>query len=110
MSARMIRGTAVSPGIAQGRAMVIACARGVASRRQVRAGEVEAEVRRFGEALARAEAELVELGRAVGERIGASQAAVLEAQRLVVRDPGLRERVMRIIREQRANAEGAVSD
>jgi phosphoenolpyruvate-protein phosphotransferase (PTS system enzyme I) len=106
----MIRGTSVSSGIAQGRAVVIACARGVGSRRQVLPGEVEAEERRFGAALARAENELAELGRAVGERIGASQAAILDAQRLVVRDPGLRERVARIIRERRVNAEAAVSE
>jgi phosphotransferase system enzyme I (PtsI) len=106
----MIRGISVSSGIAQGRALVIACARGLAPRREVLPGEVEAELRRFGAALARAEQELAELGLAVRERIGASQAAVLEAQRLVVRDPGLRERVARIIRERRRNAEAAVSE
>lgn len=106
----MIRGTSVSSGIAQGRAVVIACAKGVAPRREVRPGEVEAEVRRFQAALAQAETELAELARAVGERIGASQAAVLEAQRLVVRDPGLRERVTRIMRERRVNAEAAVAE
>jgi phosphotransferase system enzyme I (PtsI) len=105
-----IRGTSVSPGIAQGRAVVVACARGVAPRREVRTEEVEAEVRRFQAALARAEAELLELFRAVGERIGTSQAAVLEAQRLLVRDPGLVERVVGIVRERHVNAESAVAE
>ncbi len=106
----MIRGTSVSPGIAQGRALVIACAKGVAPQREVRADEVEPELRRFHEALARAEAELVELRRAVGERIGTSQAAVLEAQRLVVRDPSLRDQVARIVRDRHVNAEAAVAE
>jgi phosphotransferase system enzyme I (PtsI) len=107
---RMIRGTSVSSGIAQGRAVVMACAKGVAPRREVPAAEVDGELRRFEAALARADTELAELRRAVGERIGASQAAILEAQRLVVRDPGLRERVTRIIRERHVNAEAAVAE
>ena len=106
----MIRGTSVSSGIAQGRALVIACARGVAPQREVRQDEVEPELRRFHAALARAEAELVELRRAVGERIGTSQAAVLEAQRLVVRDPSLRDQVARIVRDRHVNAEAAVAE
>lgn len=106
----MFKGTSVSPGIAQGRAVVIACAQGVAPRREVLPGEVEAELQRFQAALARAEAELVDLRRAVGERIGASQAAVLEAQRLVVRDPGLKDRVTGIVRDRRVNAEAAVAE
>ncbi len=106
----MLRGTSVSSGIAQGRAVVIACAQGVAPRREVRPGEVDAELQRFQAALARAEAELVDLRRAVGERIGASQAGILEAQRLVVRDPSLKDRVTRTIRERRVNAEAAVAE
>lgn len=106
----MIRGTSVSSGIAQGRAVVIDCAKGVAPRHEIAPGEVEPELRRFQAALGRAEGELADLRRAVRERIGASQAAVLEAQALVIRDPGFRDQVIRIVRERRVNAEAGVAE
>lgn len=107
----MLRGTAVSPGIARGAAFVITCGnRAPAPRRSLQASELEGERLRFEGALDRAEAELVALQRDVLERIGRTQADIFGAQALVVRDPGLRDGVLRAMGEKLVNVEAALSD
>jgi phosphotransferase system enzyme I (PtsI) len=107
----MLKGTGVAAGVAQGTAYVVTCGyRSAAPKRVVAASEVPAERARLEAALARAAAELTALQADVGARIGPSQADILGAQALVVRDPGLRDRVLRMIEEERVNAEAAVSE
>ena len=107
----MLRGTAVSPGIARGTAFVIGCGRRApAPRRTIPESEIEAERRRFEDALGRAESELVALQRDVTGRIGPTHADIFGAQALLVRDPTLHERVVSEIREKHVNAETALSE
>jgi phosphotransferase system enzyme I (PtsI) len=107
----MLKGTGVSAGVAQGTAFVVACGyRSAVPQRRIRASEVEGERARFDGAIARAEAELVKLQDDVRERIGASQSEIFGAQRLVLKDPSLRDRVLRAIEEKRVNLEASVSE
>ncbi|WP_242345390.1 phosphoenolpyruvate--protein phosphotransferase [Anaeromyxobacter terrae] len=107
----MLRGTGVSPGVARGKALVIACGyRSAAPRRSIQPSEVEGERLRFDAALATAAAELATLQDDVNARLGKSQADIFGAQALAVDDPELRDRVLRRVREKLINVEAALSE
>src|SRR5260370_11168523 len=78
--------------------------------RSIRAAEVDGERRRLDSAVARAEAELLVLQEDVREKIGATQADIFGAQRLILGDAFWRDRVLRAVEEKRINVEAAVSD
>src|SRR6202008_2717048 len=106
----MLRGMAVSSGIARGTAIVLACAdRAAGTVRQIEASQVEAEVARFEAALDKTERELLALQRSVQERIGSSESDIFMAQALVLRDPTIKRNVAAVIREQQVNTEAALS-
>jgi phosphotransferase system enzyme I (PtsI) len=107
----MLKGTGVSAGVAQGTAYVLACGyRSAVPQRNIRASEVDGERARFDGAVSKADAELVKLQNDVRERIGASQAEIFAAQRLVLKDASLRDRVFRAIEEKRVNLEASVAE
>jgi phosphoenolpyruvate-protein phosphotransferase (PTS system enzyme I) len=106
----MLKGTGVSAGVAQGAAFVLSCGyRSAVPQRSIRASEVDGERRRLDSAVARAEAELLMLQEDVREKIGATQAEIFGAQRLILADASLRDRVLRAVEEKRINVEAAVS-
>src|SRR5688500_8433169 len=107
----MLRGTAVSSGIAQGKAFVLACAdQSAGLMRSIEAGQVDAELLRFEAALDRAEAELLALKQSVAERIGPNEGEIFVAQAMVLRDPTLRQQVSAIVRDKLVNVEAALSE
>ena len=68
----MLRGTPVSPGVAQGMAFVMSCVDGSAvPQRSIRPSEVDGERQRLDAAIVRAQAELLKLFR--GARIDSIQ-------------------------------------
>ncbi len=107
----MLRGTAVSSGVAHGTAYVLESGyRADAPAHSIDAAEVDREIARFEAALDRAENELVTLGKDVGERIGAGEGNIFAAQALVVRDDALHAQVVDVVRERRVNVEAAVTE
>src|SRR5258705_2120232 len=107
----LLKGTAVSAGIAQGSAYVVACGyRSAVPQRSIRPSEVDGERRRFDAAVAKAGAELAVLQEDVRERIGGSQAEIFAAQRLILVDGSLHDQVLRTLEEKRVNLEAAVSE
>jgi phosphotransferase system enzyme I (PtsI) len=107
----LLKGTAVSPGVAQGSAYVLSCGYSSATpQRSIRPSEVDGERRRFDSAVARAEAELGALQQDLREKIGSAQADIFAAQRLILGDTSLRDRVLRAVQEKRVNVEAAVSE
>jgi phosphoenolpyruvate-protein phosphotransferase (PTS system enzyme I) len=107
----VLRGTAVSSGIAHGTAYVLGSGdRANALARAIEAAEVDEEIARFEAALDIAETELVTLGKDVGKRIGASEGNIFSAQALVVRDDALHAQVVAVVRDQRVNVEAAVKE
>jgi phosphoenolpyruvate-protein phosphotransferase (PTS system enzyme I) len=107
----LIRGTGVSKGVARGTALVLTCGyRSAVARRTIAASEVDGERRRLDEALGRAASELSALQREVSATIGPTQGDIFGAQLLVLQDPGLRDRTVRIVEEVHVNLEAALSD
>src|SRR4051794_17457367 len=107
----MLKGTAVSAGVAQGTGFVLSCGyRSAVLQRSIRPAEVDGETGRLDSALAKAGSELLALQEDVREKLGAAQADIFGAQRLILTDPSLRDRVLRAVKEQRINVEAAVSE
>jgi phosphoenolpyruvate-protein phosphotransferase (PTS system enzyme I) len=107
MGSETLRGIAGSPGVAIGTAVVIGSPRVVQPHRFVAVGEVEREVGRFHVAVERAQQELRDLSRQVGDR--RVEASILEAYTLMVGDETLAEAVRIQIEDQRRCAEWAVA-
>jgi phosphotransferase system enzyme I (PtsI) len=106
----MLKGTGVSAGVAQGTGYVLSCGyRSAVPQRSIRASEVDGERRRLDSALSRAATELLALQEDVREKIGAVQADIFGAQRLILGDSSLRDRVLRAVEEKLINVEAAVS-
>lgn len=106
----MLKGTGVSAGVAQGTGFVLSCGyRSAVPQRSIRAGDVDRERARLDAALARADAELLALQEDVREKLGAAQADIFGAHRLILRDPSTRDRILRAVEEKHINVEAAVS-
>ena len=108
---KLLKGTGVSAGVAQGTAYVLSCGfRCAVPQRSIRASEVDGERRRLDSAIARAEADLLLLQEDVRDNLGATQSDIFGAQRLILADASLRDRVLRAVEEQRINVEASVSE
>jgi phosphoenolpyruvate-protein phosphotransferase (PTS system enzyme I) len=107
----VLKGTAVSTGIAQGTAFVVTCGHGVAvPRRRIRPSDVAGERERLHTAVARAEGELLALQEDVRAGIGPEQAGIFTAQALIARDASLLDRAVHVVEEELVNVEAAVSE
>ena len=108
---QVLKGMGVSNGVARGVALVLNCGdRAAAPRRSIQASEVPSERGRFDAAVAAAVSELAALQKSVSEKIGSSQGDIFAAQVLVLKDSGMRDRVLRLVEEKRINVEAALSD
>ena len=81
----------ISPGIAIGPARIFRSAGPVVVDTKILPRQVEAEQQRLQRAIAAALQELQELQRHVEKTVGRSEAAIFEAQQLIVQDPDLLE-------------------
>jgi phosphotransferase system enzyme I (PtsI) len=103
-----LTGAAASPGIAIGVAHVLGSRVEVHERRIARE-TVEAELRRFEEALAHTDAQLARIQTQIAEREhDEQQYRILEAHRLMLQDVHLVEVARKIIRDEQTGAEWAV--
>lgn len=101
MKSKRLRGIAVSPGIATGRAKIFTKEEVAYPERTLAPGEVEEEIRCFRAALGMAKKELLALRRSLMKRMG-KENNLLDAQLLVLRDAAaLNETIRRIRRERR---------
>ncbi|AUX24667.1 phosphoenolpyruvate-protein phosphotransferase [Sorangium cellulosum] len=102
-----LRGIAGSPGVAIGTAVVVGAKRAEHPRRRVGSGEVEAELARFAAAVERAQGELRDMAKRVGDH--RAEASILEAYLLMLGDEALADAVERQVTEERRCAEWAVA-
>ncbi|HHY94845.1 MAG TPA: HPr family phosphocarrier protein, partial [Firmicutes bacterium] len=102
-----IRGIGASAGVAIGPALVIRPQR-AAERRQISAGDVPAELDRLQQALGWVKEELTAARKQAERQAGEQQAAIFDAQLLMLEDPQLQGRAEELIREQLVGAEWAV--
>ncbi len=100
-----LKGLPVAPGIALAPAYVYRTERLEAPDETI--ADVEAELRKFDEALKRARRELETLYEETQKRAGAYEAEIFEAQRLYLDDPEILEESRRQIEEEHRNAAAA---
>jgi phosphotransferase system enzyme I (PtsI) len=101
-------GVAASPGIAIGVAHVLGSRVDVHERR-IPGEAIEAEIRRFEQALAQTDGQLARIQAQLAEREGDEhQYRILEAHRLMLSDVHLTEQARRLIRDDHTSAEWAV--
>jgi phosphotransferase system enzyme I (PtsI) len=102
-----LTGVGVSPGIAIGRAFVLAGhAREI--RFLVAESAVPAELERLRRAREASRWQLEEIKRRIAERLGSEHAYLFDAQLLMLDDPMLVDRAAELVRTERINAEWAV--
>lgn len=102
-------GKPISPGYAEGKAVVFRGGRGVAaSRVRIRRGGVEREIERLRRAVEAARRELSEVECRVGREIGQPHAAIFATHGALLADASLTDQVESCIAEQLVTAERAV--
>lgn len=103
------KGIAVSPGYAIGEAFVLDSEAMRIPKRLLAPAQIEAEAARFRKASEAAMAEVAALQASFEKKVGKAYAAIFEAHLWMLKDPQIHDEVIRRIREQRFNAEYAVS-
>lgn len=98
-------GLGVSGGVVLGPAYVLETTGYEVEAHEVPPHEIDLEISRFHQAVARAIGEVNDLGRTVREKLDTQQAAIFEAHVTILGDPLLIDRTVTGIREERRNAE-----
>lgn len=107
MPHRLIRGVAVSPGVAVGPALVARWEMPQVPDQAIRPDEVEGEIARLREALAFAKERIARVREKAAERAGPEEARIFDAQLMILDDGDLVAGVERLIRENHFAAERA---
>jgi phosphotransferase system enzyme I (PtsI) len=101
------RGIPVSAGVCQGKILVLGRSRPTIGKRSLSDGELPEEINRLEKALVQTRQQLVEVQRRVSEGMGAEEGSIFDAHLLVLEDRTLLDEVVRVIQEQKVNAEFA---
>lgn len=103
----VLKGIPVSAGVCRGKILVLHRSKPTAPRRSVDEGDLSDEVNRLERALVQTRHQLMEVQRRVSEGMGANEAGIFDAHLLVLEDRTLLDEVLRLIHDQRVNAEYA---
>jgi phosphotransferase system enzyme I (PtsI) len=104
---KVFRGIAVSAGICRGKILVLHRARHIIARRGLASHEVNEEVGRFEKALVQTRQQILEIQDKVLKTLSAKEADIFEAHLLMLEDQVLVDEVIRMIRDQKVNADFA---
>ncbi|MBK9266653.1 MAG: phosphoenolpyruvate--protein phosphotransferase [Polyangiaceae bacterium] len=104
----VMRGIAGSPGVAIGKAVVFGHSRASCPRYPVTTADFDSELRRFQDAVARAQRDLREMAQRLSDK--SAEASILEAYTLMAGDPVLAEAVQHQVRHEKRCAEWAVAE
>ncbi len=104
-----IKGTIVAPGLALGPVHVVQARPDAPPEWSIRGEDLEQEVARFQEALASAGEQIERQRKVLLAVAGESDAGILAVHRMYLQDPKAIRTVEDVIRDQRVNAESAVS-
>jgi phosphotransferase system enzyme I (PtsI) len=107
---RSYKGVGVSPGIAIGRAVIVEKRVASVYRVPIRDDEVEPEIERFMESLAKTRLELLDLKAKVSRSMGDEYAQIFEAHAMIVGDASFADKVTQKIQEEQVNAEWALAE
>jgi phosphotransferase system enzyme I (PtsI) len=104
---KIYRGIPVSAGVCRGKVLVLHQTRHVIARREVAAEAVVDEVHRFEEALVHTRQQMIEVQRRVVQNMSAASGDIFDSQLLMLEDRVVIDEVIRMIREQKTNADFA---
>jgi phosphoenolpyruvate-protein phosphotransferase (PTS system enzyme I) len=107
---RVFKGIPASPGIAIGKAFVLEDTDLAVGRWQVPTEAVKAEVARFRVALADTRKEMLATQQQILKLLGKSHARLIESYLLILEDPLINKDVVENIKQNRVNAEYALSE
>ncbi|MDI3341013.1 MAG: phosphoenolpyruvate--protein phosphotransferase [Sphaerobacter sp.] len=110
MAERRMRGTPAAPGVAVGRIVRYTPARAAVRTADLAPTEVEQEVERLQRAVAQVRERVTQARERARGMAGASEAAIFDAQLLMLEDPALIGEAERRIREQRQPAARAIDE
>jgi len=105
----VFRGIPVSAGVSRGKILVLGKPRHTISKQTLTDAELPGEVNRLEKALVQTRHEILEVQRKVTAAMGASEGSIFDAHLLVLEDHTLIDEVVRLINEQKVNAEYAFS-
>jgi phosphotransferase system enzyme I (PtsI) len=100
-------GIAVSAGVCRGKILVLHRARHIIARREISEGDVAAETKRFEHTLVRTRTQIKEVQNRVSKNMSASEGDIFEAHLMMLEDRVVIDEVLRMIREQKVNADYA---
>ena len=104
---KVYRGIPVSAGVCRGKILVLHQTRHVIAKQHLSDGEIISEVKRFEQSLVRTRQQISEVQRRVAETMSSAEADIFDAHLLMIEDRVLIDEVLKIIRDQKTNAEYA---
>ncbi|MDR3459882.1 MAG: phosphoenolpyruvate--protein phosphotransferase [Verrucomicrobiae bacterium] len=104
---KIYHGIAVSAGVCRGKVLVLHRARHIIARREIAPDSVPSEVKRFEHTLVRTRTQIKEVQRRVSENMSDAEGDIFEAHLLMLEDRVVIDEVIRMIREQKVNADFA---
>ena len=104
---RTFRGIPVSAGVCRGKVLVLGKSRKAIEKQIVADGQFAEEVSRLERALIQTRHQLLEVQRKVSQAMGAQEGSIFDAHLLVLEDRTLLDEVIRVIQEEKVNAEFA---
>jgi phosphotransferase system enzyme I (PtsI) len=104
---KVFHGIAVSAGICRGKILVLHRARHIIARRGLADSELNDEVGRFEKALVQTRQQILEIQGKVLETLSSKEADIFEAHLLMLEDRVLVDEVIKMVRDQKVNADFA---
>src|SRR5882724_4204789 len=104
---RIFRGIPVSTGVCRGKILVVDRTRPAISGRKVTESEISEEINRLERALVQTRHQILEVQRKVSEGMGAQEGSIFDAHLLVLEDRTLMDQIVRVMQEEKVNAEYA---
>jgi phosphotransferase system enzyme I (PtsI) len=101
------RGIPVSAGVCRGRILIVDGSRPSVGKRVVPDSELQEEINRLERGLVQTRHQILEVQRRVSEAMGAAEGSIFDAHLLVLEDRTLLDEVIRMIQNQKVNAEYA---
>jgi len=106
----ILKGIPASPGITVGKVFVFGREQYVIPRHIIKDESVQAEIKRFMDALVETKNEIIEIKKRISEELGAEHGQIFSAHLLVIEDSMLLEEVISRIRKDRLSVEYVFQD
>jgi phosphotransferase system enzyme I (PtsI) len=104
---KVYRGIPVSAGVCRGKLLVLDKPRHAIEKRELTEADIPGELNRLQQALLKTREQLQEVQRQLTQSLGAGQASIFDAHLLVLEDPSVIDEVVRVIQQDKVNAEQA---